>query len=726
MLTRIAFGRREQDSCGLENPEPISPGGAGSQQTAVRRPSTTSASSRTAPPNTELEYLRRKVAELEDVVRRDASADVRLHPPSPADEVAAAVQGVPVDPSLQCVHAVSASGDRVDTADPVMKDAASILEFLAWGRRKDPDYHSVVSPDATFTVAKASGDVGDSSGREMTSDTFDECSQLGVIQLLLPNPRQVWQLVDYHEECLLWYHGSYFAPTFRAQLETFYTRHNGTIDSPGVNLQWVALLFSIMTASLACAPPTRVQSWGFRGPERETLSKRWFQAVITCLNRAGYTANLSIFSCQAIATNTIAAHLLGFSNSQSIHLAAAVRVAQSLALHRLGRDATGSIVEKEIGRRVWCQLCSQDWFGIPFSESYLVNPVYSTSDPPANCHDHDLVPLPFHVPTRTSYCRFLREVAAIMPQLQDGLMACNTAYTRYEQVLAWDARLRTLATSERPLFLSSAPIEPDWPAWTPWARRALAISSSHKIIMIHRSFLSDSFSNPAFAFTRRTCLAASKTIIKEYKCVVEEDGPILWIHQAFSVAASIILLLDVLHRDPSEREWSEHRQLAEDVVGILSFCRNSMIAARGIKLLGALLGEVNKAGSGEAATTALGRKRRRDDSVFSQEGAASAAKKGNKFDVPHFVKSFCEDKSATQAGRQGRANAAAGSRGSPPRTPSSEDPPTTYNEDDMHHHELMDFAQSDFNFSFPPAGLDGANGFENLLYLANHDCFSIF
>ncbi|PSN64327.1 hypothetical protein BS50DRAFT_556749 [Corynespora cassiicola Philippines] len=623
--------------------------------------------------DSELNYLRRRVAELE------SEAETRtLHAspealPVPADETVIE----PAQPTESVAETVIANNDAVD------HNAASILEFLAWGRRKDPNYQAVVSPDVHR----------DSMSTAL--DRFDESSQLSVLQLLLPSARQVWQLVDYHDGSLLWYHGSYFAPTFRAQLETFYAQHDGLIDTPSVNLQWVALLFSIMAATLACAPPARAFAWGFRDQERETLSKRWFQAIITCLNEADYTTNLTIFSCQAIATATIAAHMLGFSNTQSIHLAAAVRIAQSLALHRLGPDTCGNTVEKEIGRRVWCQLCSQDWFGIPFSESYLINPVYTTSEPPANCHDHDMVPLPSNTPTITSYCRFLREIAAIMPQLQDGLMSCNTPYTRYEQVLTWDARMRSLAIRERPVFLTNVPLDESWPPWIPWARRALAISSSHKIIMIHRSFLSDSFTNSAFAFTRRTCLAASKTIIKEYKRVVEEDGPILWIYQAFAVAASIILLLDVLHRDPSEAECTEHRQLAEGVLHILRTCRNSMIATRGVKLLNALLNEVSKILSGDSA--GQGRKRRRDGSM--------------KFDVSTFAKTFCGDNATRQPQISQQAS-------------QMDVSPSNYELNDASARpETVNLEHFDLNFAFPPAGLDN-NDFGNLLYLANHD-FSI-
>lgn len=354
--------------------------------------------------------------------------------------------------------------EPAENEDTATQHAASILEFLAWGRRKDPDYGSVISPEHNRT---SPGDALDSAYEEETGVDFDDFSQPSMIQLLLPSPRQVRQLVDYHEECLLWYHSSYSGPALRAQLEVFYSRYNGVISKPGVNLQWVALLFSVMTASLVCAPPERVRAWGFRDPERDTLSKRWFQAVTVCLNRAQYTSNLSIFSCQAIATSTVSAHLLGFSNSQSIHLAAAVRIAQSLSLHRLGQDSGIITMDKEIGRRVWCQLCYQDWFSIPFSESYLINPIYSTSEPPANCDDIDMVPQPPNIPTITSYCRFLYDIAAVMPQLQDGLMASNTAYTRYKQVLSWDARLRNLATTERPAFFTNVPVDQSWPCWVP-------------------------------------------------------------------------------------------------------------------------------------------------------------------------------------------------------------------------------------------------------------------
>ncbi|KAH7155930.1 hypothetical protein EDB81DRAFT_840163 [Dactylonectria macrodidyma] len=557
---------------------------------------------------------------------------IRSPSPSPTEQVPAAVShgGTRIGTDSRQAE----TRQRAPSCDTVAEDAASILEFLAWGRRKNPDL-PVTSPEAVIQVSP----VGDALIAQPQSEiaphdirSLEDVPQISILQLLLPAYRQTWDLVLWHEQCLLWYHCSYHAPSFRNQLENFYDKYEGSIQHPEVNLQWVAFLFAVLAGSITALPASTAEKWGFSDAERDTLSKRWFQAAITCLNRADFASNHSILSIQAIATLTLSAHMLGFSNLQSTYLAASVRIAQSLGFHRLTETAPGGEVEKEAGRRVWLQICCQDWFSLPFSDTYLINPAYSKSALPLNCHDEDLVALPDSIPTVAGYSRFLGSIASIMPRLQDGLVSCNTLFTKYEQVLKWDKQLRTIATATRPKYLTSGPLNPDWPIWVHWARRSLAISSSHKIIMIHRSFLSRSFSNPAFAFTRKTCLAASKTILKEYKCVVEEGGPVLWIYQAFAVAASIILVLDLLHSEPSELHNTEHFQLVHDIIEILAKCRNSTIAARGVKILTALLDEAS-------ATQRQGRKRASEGD--NDRSGSQATKRPRLFNVPEFVKSFC-------------------------------------------------------------------------------------
>lgn len=110
----------------------------------------------------------------------------------------------------------------------------------------------------------------------------------------------------------------------------------------------------------------------------------------------------------------------------------------------------------------------------------------------------------------------------------------------------------------------------------------------------HRKFVGISFTNSAFSFTRRTCIAASKTILREAFAAADEYGPVLWIEQAFSVAAGIILSLDACHRKPTDMEFGEHKQLVVDTIEYLEKFVHSKIATRGVQLLKFLLLELDQ------------------------------------------------------------------------------------------------------------------------------------
>jgi hypothetical protein len=193
-----------------------------------------------------------------------------------------------------------------------------------------------------------------------------------------------------------------------------------------------------------------------------------------------------------------------------------------------------------------------------------------------------------------------------MPKLLDESSQCNTLFTKYEQVLKYDEKMRKLATALMPAILStSAPINAEWPVWISWGRRSLAICASHKIIMIHRRVLGLSFTNSAFSFTRRTYIAAAKTILKEALSASDQDGPILWIEQGFSVAAGIVLCLDIAHREPNQQDLEHHATLIARTISYLKSFGSSKIASRGADFLWTLQKEVK-----EGAFRGLGKRRR--------------------------------------------------------------------------------------------------------------------
>ena len=241
------------------------------------------------------------------------------------------------------------------------------------------------------------------------------------------------------------------------------------------------------------------------------------------------------------------AHPLGYSEELTVQLGTALKIAQSLRLNRLDSktgsevvDDTSSekqrksILQREIGRRLWSQLCVQDWFSLPSGGS-LIRPSDFTTVKPCNRDHVTMAHIDETFPTYVSYGNYLNDIAKLMAEHHIAMADASTPYIRYEKVLLFDKKMRKLAKEIPGYFSVTTPLHPSWPVFIPWARRSLTICFAHKIIMIHRAFISSSFTNPSFQMTRNTCIAAAKTILKEAKQEQDEDGPVIWIDQVRAV-----------------------------------------------------------------------------------------------------------------------------------------------------------------------------------------------
>lgn len=224
-------------------------------------------------------------------------------------------------------------------------------------------------------------------------------------------------MAEFHSRWLLFMHCSFHVQTFSRELERFYDVDSGFINMTSVGLQWASLFFAILCGSMASAQPSNVTEWGFRQGmdavvlcnqsvlirwttgDQGMLARQWFQASIECLNVARHQQNHNrkfadqsaqnalvstvkiVYSIQTVSTLTICAHVLGFSNSYSCLLAAAVKIAHSLGTHRLSgskkeadNESITDSLRKELGCRLWLQLVMQDWFPVPFSGTNCKSP----------------------------------------------------------------------------------------------------------------------------------------------------------------------------------------------------------------------------------------------------------------------------------------------------------------------------------------------------------------
>ncbi|KAJ9142975.1 Fungal transcriptional regulatory protein, N-terminal [Pleurostoma richardsiae] len=429
---------------------------------------------------------------------------------------------------------------------PVPETAA---EYLAWGR----NYRQHNSGGSTR------GQTPTTSSSPIHSDDVGTHVELPPFWLAK-------RLVSFHIKYLCWHHNAIHSPTFLEQCELFW--ETGTMVDPS----WASLYLSVLSTAAWCYPHNGEM---LLEDHPKCMARRWYDAMLAALSQSNFMSRHSIFSVQAIAISTLIAHPLGSSNSHYILLGSAIRIAQCLGLDKLkekppaltqaSHDAWKSAITLHVGRRVWWQLIIQDYFAVPFSDTYTINPDHFTTVMPSNCDDHDLEEVHSSQPTVSSYCIVLAKMACLMPQLVDGAhrLSCLAPEKHYQHVLEIDLKLRDLASQMPSFLLRQTAEDPRWPSWVSWARKTLTISAADKVIMIHRAFLLRSFRSPMYAYTRTTCLSASLTILREYERIGSSAVADIWVVPAFTISAAIIVALDLLYRAEATAESRRNRELVQ-------------------------------------------------------------------------------------------------------------------------------------------------------------------
>ncbi|RMZ89903.1 hypothetical protein DV736_g2879, partial [Chaetothyriales sp. CBS 134916] len=559
----------------------------------------------------------------------------------------------PLDPSSskQKASLVDPAAQSTDDGVNVIRQPGVSLRFLAWGQENLSDYNLRSSvelqkdlqyPISTYTDWDPSNGFGGS-----------DAAQLSFLQLLLPSPGQVMRMVDYHVDNILWYHGCFHGPTLQSELKDA-CQGPGGLQIRNMDLRWAGLLFSVMAGSMTSAPDSVRMGWGFTKTEIPKLSRQWYKASLSCLTLSDYMWRHHIYTLEAITVLCLSAHIIGFGSTQCTLHGTALKIAQGLGLQKLDReedeylvDASKlkpaqrtKIIQREVGRRIWGQLCIQDWFTVPFLEMYSIQRLHFSTVLPNNIDEHSLKMLSSDWPTITSMGRTLISMARLTTELHDALLRSNTLLTKYKHVLEYDAKMRALVTNDfPPIFKPNEPLKHEWPQWAPWARRSVRVCYAHKTIMIHRPFLGRSFTEPAFAYSRQTCLDSSKVILREVRQASDEDGPSFWIDQAFIIAAGITLVLDIFHRKDDEPELAEHRSLVDTTITMLGKFENSMIGDRGVRLLSAFLMEHARM---SANNTLVNYRRKEEENSLP-------AQKRLKFNLPRFVNNFAANDSFTKS-----------------------------------------------------------------------------
>jgi hypothetical protein len=418
---------------------------------------------------------------------------------------------------------------------------------------------------------------------------------------ILPSAAVASKLVHFHVRHIAWHHNAVHSPTFVQQCEMFWS--SGAYDHP----LWIALYLSVLSSSIWCAQNSKVFRAALGIQETERTCETLFRAMVDVLYAENFLGNLSLYSVQAIAISTEVAHNLGLSNLNATLSSAAVRIAQCLGLHKISdapslcvtpSDIWHEKIEREIGKRVWCQIVLQDHFAIPFTDSYCISLSHFSTSLPLNCDDHDMEERDDSVPTISSYTRTLCQMAALIPPLLDDLGPLRSKIPRHEQyqrVVKTDHSMRELVSKIPAFLLRQSSDESNEIPWLDIARRSLAITAADKIIMIHRHFLFQSFQTSKYAYTRNTCVSAAITILRQHQQIADADEISIWTHSAFCITAAMVIGLELVYpRKDHAQKLNDYWDLITSAKERLNNRQGDVMANRGARLIDTILKEVEK------------------------------------------------------------------------------------------------------------------------------------
>ncbi|KAF1973028.1 hypothetical protein BU23DRAFT_466187 [Bimuria novae-zelandiae CBS 107.79] len=514
----------------------------------------------------------------------------------------------------------SASSDSLQGSSQLPTPSSNNVDFITYGRSEfsNIDMGTLLKDKDEYTRNQSIMDRTLSQSRtktvldQETTENFSPSAravEVYHLQSTLPSKDQILHMVDYHQNCMAyWIGGIYHGPSFRKALLEAYG-DAVQLDLRNHDWRWCALLFSILSASIIGSPEEVSASWGFSDADKLRLSRRWGNSLISCLQLGDYASKHHIYSVQAILNMHTSEHLVGSAKEWAVYQAASTVIARGLGLNKLGPHPEDTIlpsamtaqqkdalIQREIGRRVWGALVSQDWLCSTSQGMYTLQRRHYTSIPPRHFNEGTWEPVHnCSEPTFTHVSNYLNEIAHVLIRYLDEMMDARDIESKYNVVLRYDAIMRGLCSERMPSWLSTnSPYNPAWPQWTKWVRRSYQASCAHKIIMIHQSFLGRSFKDARYTYSRWACISSAKTILGAMEERLPQE-PQWWVEQAFVVTAGLCLGLDLFHRSGREPQVVEdHEKAIQKAIRILEQFPTSSVAAHGIRLLTTLLQEYAK------------------------------------------------------------------------------------------------------------------------------------
>ncbi|KAF2451795.1 hypothetical protein P171DRAFT_478819 [Karstenula rhodostoma CBS 690.94] len=328
-----------------------------------------------------------------------------------------------------------------------------------------------------------------------------------------------------------------YIPTIRSLLRTTYLRLK---DPALISPSSVAVLSALFALGAFFCDPSSTSEIATTEADSIALSKAFSRNALDLLDHSRRTSSGTLEDVQAYILMSLAlSHIDGFSARSRMLFSSALCMARDLRLHRLDKSESSAdapydarlLVEKEIKRRVFWYIASEDWLQStisgPQEGTYSIQHSQIKVNLPQDCTDDELALGDANGSTfedaPTDIMVFLERIrlAHICREITDTLPLETVALLQmpYGRIVALDQKLEQfLATmphllqhhcSNKDILESMYPQLPSW-------RYCITKAALSRRWKLNQAFLLRQNLDPRYSYSRRACVESAHAVIAGY------------------------------------------------------------------------------------------------------------------------------------------------------------------------------------------------------------------
>nr|XP_031863734.1 uncharacterized protein CI109_000986 [Kwoniella shandongensis]KAA5530806.1 hypothetical protein CI109_000986 [Kwoniella shandongensis] len=414
----------------------------------------------------------------------------------------------------------------------------------------------------------------------------------------LPQRAQADALLRIYLERVEWIHHPLHIPTFLARYNKFWAMDSAHRQQ-SVHSRWLALLY--MTLCLGDH---------FSDEELTTDPTMEGRLLIACEDSLAHSDFLDQPSTETIQTIICMNLYLNNKNRVSAArslLGTAIKMAITIGMSRIPDETTvndpDGAIERELGRRLWWSLVSQDAYTASTSGfTYLVNLSHSTTSIFANVDDEDIRggsayhSKPINEITTSTYHIAKIDFALVVRRFIDAINA-NFPDASYEDIMDLDGRFRQvyqgLPTQLRPDL--PQPFDISFAGSRRYLveqRIFMGITLHNRVMRLHRAYMVRGYDDPRYAYSTKVCLESAYALLD----LVRQSPQTLcrwWVVLVHVWTGGLIISADLVRGSREETTRQRQRDGVKLAIALLEpISRTSPVALRGVKVLKSLLNQV--------------------------------------------------------------------------------------------------------------------------------------